>query len=87
MSQTHTKVCDKKIKIAELKVMKILSKIENVKLGNSYISRLHIPNNGKELNSKTSKFKSKYFYFSIAFFIFVSSVWWVYPNYSSEVKL
>lgn len=87
MSPTHPKVCDKKMKAAELKLLKILSKIENINLGDSYISRLHLPDYGKKIDSKTSKFKFKYLYFSIAFLIFILSVWWIYPNYASEVSL
>ncbi|CAH2071921.1 unnamed protein product, partial [Iphiclides podalirius] len=84
MSQTHAKVCDKKLKTAEIKLSKILSKIENVKLSNFYISRLRLPDYRKRVDSKTSNRNFKYYYVSIAPFIIALSVWWVYSKYASE---
>lgn len=40
MSQPQPKTCEKKIKLAESKVQKIMSKIQVLKLNNSYTSRL-----------------------------------------------
>lgn len=44
----RSKTCAKTYKTAELKVMKILNKIDCLKLSNSYISRLDMPRNSEK---------------------------------------
>lgn len=41
----RSKSCEKKIKTAEMKMLKIINKIESLKLNSSYISRLEIMEN------------------------------------------
>ena len=80
MSQAiRSKTCAKTYKTAELKVLKILNKIDSLKLSNSYISRLDIPR-----NSEKKVFGAKpagYVWWSaVLIFIGLISARWVYTE-------
>ncbi|XP_038223070.1 uncharacterized protein LOC119840502 [Zerene cesonia] len=83
MSALRAKTCEKKLKAAELKILKILNKIEQFKLNNAYISTLNLPNKSKLFSEK---FKSycKYFvvFFVITFLAFIVS--WVINQVYTE---
>ncbi|XP_075971250.1 uncharacterized protein LOC142973449 [Anticarsia gemmatalis] len=74
------KTCVKTYKAAELKVLKIINKIDSLKLSNSYISRLEIPKNEKGvfLNGKSLS----YFFISVVIILFCGfGARWIYTEF------
>lgn len=77
-----SKTCAKTYKTAELKVMKILNKIDSLKLSNSYIARLDIPKSNvkkeKVLGRKTSSY---IVLIAVLISAFVFSARWIYTEF------
>ncbi|XP_045534973.1 uncharacterized protein LOC106720126 [Papilio machaon] len=84
MSPSRPKLCDKKLKSAEIKLLKILHKIDNMKLSNSYISRLMLPECKKPFISETFNQNITFYYLGIAVLIIIFTYWWIYPSFASE---
>ncbi|XP_072939680.1 uncharacterized protein [Epargyreus clarus] len=78
MSLNRSKSCDKKIKTIELKLLKIVNKIESLKLNNNYISRLDVQTNKKRFHFKFLEGKSKLFLWvsSIIILSALLGFWW-----------
>lgn len=85
----HTaKIYDKKYKTAELKIIKILNKIESFKLENSYISQIKIRNKSKRYNLDVNLLKDKTYLVAVLLIIllcFISGVWWKYIDIQEKV--
>ncbi|KAG6438494.1 hypothetical protein O3G_MSEX000013 [Manduca sexta] len=71
---TRPKICDKKLKTAELKINKILQKIDSLQLNNSYTSRLEVET-GK---SVVSVGNIKKFIIVIFVLFFINFAQWLY---------
>lgn len=85
MSQaSRNKTCDKKFKTAELKVLKILSKIESLKLSNSYISRLDIPGEKREFRIHFHG-KPKCYFLCFIISILLIGAWRIYSEIETKV--
>ncbi|KOB71502.1 Uncharacterized protein OBRU01_13637 [Operophtera brumata] len=82
MSHPPPKTCEKKLKQAEAKVQKILSKMEVVKLNNSYISRLGVPKPRRTIKS-VNKYKLNVVYAFGAVLLFLGGSW-VYREWPSS---
>lgn len=77
------KVYDKKYKTAELKIIKILNKIETFKLKNSYISQIKVPNKSKWPNFDVNFLKDKTHFIALLLIIVLSIIcglWWKYND-------
>ncbi|XP_053603231.1 uncharacterized protein LOC128671096 [Plodia interpunctella] len=71
------KSSDKTVKNAEIKLQKILNKIENLRLSDSYVSSLHRPRKGRVFNF-TGNFGWNWMTKSIIFVVIsVFSAWWI----------
>lgn len=83
----HTaKIYDKKYKTAELKIIKILNKIESFKLDNSYTSQINVPT--KRYNFDVNFLKPKTHFVVVLFIIllcFISVLWWKYNDIQEKV--
>ncbi|XP_045446983.1 uncharacterized protein LOC123655191 [Melitaea cinxia] len=80
MTADREKVCEKKIKSAELKLNKILNKIDSLKLTDYFISSLDLPNNKRLINLFYLRFTTKK-YIVLGLIIFASAViWWFYSE-------
>lgn len=85
MNTTQVKTCEKKLKAAELKISKILNKIDSLNLNSSYISKLNVK--GKRKISLVFLSKSQWFNVSFAIVVFsvlISVVWWAYTEWPSS---
>ncbi|XP_049866815.1 uncharacterized protein LOC126367362 [Pectinophora gossypiella] len=85
MSLIRPKLFDKKYKIAEQKVFKIISKIESFNLNNAFISQLECPGKNKKYNINF-KLNSKYLSvicFCVILFIMVGA-WYIYTDLSTK---
>ncbi|XP_063360705.1 uncharacterized protein LOC134649805 [Cydia amplana] len=83
MSQTKPNACEKKIKAAELKVLKILSRIKALKLKDSNITRLEVDMKKVELNFLAAVLKCRAL-LPVAILFFVTAMWWVFSELSSK---
>ncbi|XP_013138834.1 PREDICTED: uncharacterized protein LOC106103597 [Papilio polytes] len=84
MSSSRPTLCDKKLKSAEIKLLRILHKIDSFKLSNSYTSRLVLPEcNGAPI-SKTFRHNLKFCYLSVAVLTIIFTYWWISPGFASE---
>lgn len=80
MTADREKVCEKKIKTAELKLNKILNKIDSLKLNDYFISSLDLPNNKRLINLFYLRFTSKK-YIVLGLILFACAViWWFYSE-------
>ncbi|XP_073942593.1 uncharacterized protein isoform X2 [Choristoneura fumiferana] len=82
MIQTKTKTCEKKLKIAELKILKIVSKINSLKLNDSDICQLDVVQK-KGANILAGVLKCRVV-LPVAILILVSAVWWLYLDLSTK---
>ncbi|KAG7307737.1 hypothetical protein JYU34_006308 [Plutella xylostella] len=85
---SDAKTSDKKgqkYKTAELKVLKILQKLESLKLSDGYVSQIRVPA-GKRINLKDKLKLPKYFYVLIAAVV-VGLVYWTSEEWSSDLCL
>lgn len=81
MTADREKACEKKIKTAELKLNKILNKIDSLKLNNYFISSLDIPNNKRLINLFYLKFGFKKYIALLVLLLFVPVfIWWFYSE-------
>lgn len=80
MSQIRQKTCEKKLKTAELKLLKIINKIDNLKLNSSYLARLDIHTTG-------SNFLDGNRMWFISFFVIflILSGQWIFNELNSKV--
>lgn len=86
MSQaSRNKLCDKKFKTAELKVLKILNKIESLKLSNSYISSLYIPVDRSKLG-KHFHGEPKIYCLCLVLTILLFGAWRFYSEIETKVN-
>ncbi|KAJ2952153.1 hypothetical protein O0L34_g4433 [Tuta absoluta] len=86
MSQIiRPKICDKKYKIAEQKILKILTKLESFKLSNAYVSRLETYKNAdkKHFDFKIG-LKHCVFLVLCITSVVVAGAWHVYKDLSSK---
>lgn len=86
MLSEQTKVCEKKLKTAELKLNKIINKIDTLKLNNYYISNLNVSANKRwNIHVLNGGLKKCLLFCSI--FLLVVGVWWIsfdpYTNVST----
>lgn len=80
MTADREKACEKKIKTAELKLNKILNKIDSLKLNNYFISSLDLPNNKLLINLFYLNFGLiKYIALLLISFVPVV-IWWFYSE-------
>lgn len=87
MTADREKACEKKIKTAELKLNKILNKIDSLKLNNYFISSLDLPNNKRLINLFYLNFGLKK-YIVLVLILFVPVViWWFYSEAMITVSL
>lgn len=84
MIQTKTKTCEKKLKIAELKILKIVGKINSLKLNDSDICQLEVYVQ-KNTNILAGVLKCRVL-LPVAILLLVSSVWWLYSELSTKVR-
>ncbi|XP_026764666.1 uncharacterized protein LOC113523001 [Galleria mellonella] len=84
MSQTNQKTCEKKLKIAEQKVIKILNKIESLKLNNSYISQLDFQDKVNGYKLKIGYTKCNIVLSFIILMISLLSVKWFYGEFTTK---
>lgn len=87
-----TKIYDKKYKTAELKIIKILNKIETFKLDNSYFSQLEVSNKRKPYNFDVQFLKDilkdKIHFVTVLLIILlclISGLWWKYNELQGKV--
>lgn len=88
-SSIRPKVCAKTYKTAELKMMKILNKIDSLKLSNSYIARLDIPKSSEKKEKVLGRKTSSYIVLiAVLISAFVFSARWIYTEFlESRVSL
>ncbi|XP_050343747.1 uncharacterized protein LOC126769164 [Nymphalis io] len=80
MTADREKNCEKKLKAAELKLNKILNKIDTVKLNNYYISNLHIPGSKSKINFLTRCVGLKRYIVFAFLVVSVIGYWWLYSE-------
>ena len=78
MTAERTKVCEKKLKNAELKLNKILNKIDVLKLNNYYLSDLDVHNNNKKWYFRGLNGKLKRCLFFGTTLLLVGGLWWFF---------
>lgn len=83
MYAARTKMCEKKLKIAELKFLKINSKIKVLKLNNAYVSKLELPHKVQLFNDYIQYFKCFTGFVIVAFLGILFS--WIFKIYTEEV--
>lgn len=82
MNQT-VKSCPKNFKNAEMKLFKIMNKIDSLKLSNSYVLLLEIHKNGKSVCLKGKSLR--YFLFSVVIVcVLAFSARWIYNEFSGR---
>lgn len=87
MNQPKLKTCEKKLKLAESKVEKILNRIEAMKLNNSFTSQLAVLKPSKTIFS-LNKSKLHVVYAVIAVIVLVFGARWIYREWpSSQVRI
>lgn len=90
-ASSRVRICEKKIKTAETKVLRILSKIDNLKLNDSYKARLCVRGKnksfyfeGESLKILHKKIKKLFHFLFIG--ILLLTLWWIYKELSNKVR-
>lgn len=83
----RSKTCAKTYKTAELKVLKILNKIDSLKLSNSYISRLDIPRSNEKKGFGVSSARCTFLTAGLIFVLMISGRWVYTEVLGSRVSL